>query len=461
MSNYCPDRFDDLCAYVAGELTGESARHLEEHLSECPDCRGFLVKLRADHQLLTRFSETLEPTFTRIEKNVMGSLKTPSYHWNWRKIMKTKWTKLAATATVVIIGVVGFIALFTQGKSVAFADVVRPILTARTATFRTTVNIEGVPSQTFEGMFMEPAQIRQTMPGGVMIGDWEKGKMLTLVPALKIAVVAKMKNYSQADKDLSNSNMFLNIRTLIRKTETDDGKSVKFLGEKMIDGKRAIGYNISEPFENTTVWADAETLLPIRIECTLASLKGMGLKGTFVMSDIAFDVDLNESLFSLDVPEGYSVQTVQTDASKPREEDLIEAFRLWADAGAGKLPSDLNISQAMAELMKIVMEKKAPLRVDRNQQAPEQQKQQMLEFVGVYGEIWPKIARGLGFVHQLPADSDWYYAGKDAALGDADTPIFWYRPEGSKTYRVIYGDLSVRDSSVDQLPHTAAGQEEK
>ena len=80
----------------------------------------------------------------------------------------------------------------------------------------------------------------------------------------------------------------------------------------------------------------------------------------------------------------------------------------------------------------------------------------------VYAQIGPRIARGLGlFVQQLPADSDCHYAGKDVKYGDANTPIFWYRPEGSKTYRVIYGDLSVRDMSIDQLPPTAAGQEDK
>ena len=49
------------------------------------------------------------------------------------------------------------------------------------------------------------------------------------------------------------------------------------------------------------------------------------------------------------------------------------------------------------------------------------------------------------FVRHLPKQADWHYAGADATLGDAATPIFWYRPQGSETYRVIYADLSVRD----------------
>ena len=37
-------------------------------------------------------------------------------------------------------------------------------------------------------------------------------------------------------------------------------------------------------------------------------------------------------------------------------------------------------------------------------------------------------------------------------LGDADRIIFWYRPEGSEKYRVVYGDLHVGDVAADQLP---------
>jgi len=62
------------------------------------------------------------------------------------------------------------------------------------------------------------------------------------------------------------------------------------------------------------------------------------------------------------------------------------------------------------------------------------------------------IVRGIMFVQMLPADGDWHYAGKDVKLGDVDTAIFWYRPADSETYRVIYGDLSAKDVSPENLP---------
>jgi hypothetical protein len=62
------------------------------------------------------------------------------------------------------------------------------------------------------------------------------------------------------------------------------------------------------------------------------------------------------------------------------------------------------------------------------------------------------MGRGITFVQQLPADSDWHYAGKDVTFGDAETPIFWYRPEGAETYRIIYGDLSIDEVPGSERP---------
>jgi hypothetical protein len=42
--------------------------------------------------------------------------------------------------------------------------------------------------------------------------------------------------------------------------------------------------------------------------------------------------------------------------------------------------------------------------------------------------------------------------GEGVKLGDANKAIFWYRPEGATNYRVVYGDLSVKDMAPENLP---------
>jgi hypothetical protein len=63
-----------------------------------------------------------------------------------------------------------------------------------------------------------------------------------------------------------------------------------------------------------------------------------------------------------------------------------------------------------------------------------------------------KMSRGMMFATLLSAESNSHYAGQNVKHGDADTAIFWYQPEGSETYRVIYGDLSVKDVAPENLP---------
>jgi hypothetical protein len=56
------------------------------------------------------------------------------------------------------------------------------------------------------------------------------------------------------------------------------------------------------------------------------------------------------------------------------------------------------------------------------------------------------------FITQLIAERSWKYLGKGVKLGDKDRIICWYRPRGSRTYRVVYGDLSVKELEPKELP---------
>ena len=58
------------------------------------------------------------------------------------------------------------------------------------------------------------------------------------------------------------------------------------------------------------------------------------------------------------------------------------------------------------------------------------------EDVSAIIEFGMKVQRGSKFVGALPAESDWHYAGKGVWLGEAERPVFWYRPQDSETYRV-------------------------
>jgi len=392
-------------------------------------------KLR--RQMLSAFDEAAKKSIPRII----------TFQTIGRTIMKSKITKFAAAAVIIIAALIGIHQF--GGSTPAFADIVQPLLTARTATCKITINIKGEPPQTRDCMFMA-GRMRQVMPNGVIqISDKYHGQKMKLYPAEKKAVIFEMTNM-QEDKQRS-TNWFQKIRECIRQAQETEDKSVKFIGKQKIDGVTAFGYRIVENTNimDMTVWADAETLLPIRIEYSLTNAGAViEMEGTIIFSDIVFNEELDESLFSVEVPEGYESQTMQYDYEpfKPAgEEDFIQALRLWSGTTDGKFPSELNI-ETLGEFIK-VLEDKMDLKFEKSK-APDLSNPKLHEF----WRIWRRITRGIGFVSKLPSESDLHYVGKDVKFGDADTPIFWYRPEGSTTYRVIYADLSVKNVAPENLP---------
>ena len=226
-----------------------------------------------------------------------------------------------------------------------------------------------------------------------------------------------------------------------------------------------------------------------------------GVKCT--LSDFAFNVDLDESLFSIEPPAGYTVQTVQVDASQPMEKDLITLLRQYSTLMNNAFPETLDIdclrrtlgarinietmilgnerpsdeclreiaeARAEEEIVKI-MEAAWDERLRRMRNAKPDKEHEKVDgatnakdtmhkakdvFMAKYRGVDMMMTRGLGFVVELPREADAHYAGKGVSLGAPGTPIFWYRPKDAKKYRVIYADLSVREA--DTPPNVSKAQ---
>jgi len=374
------------------------------------------------------------------EKQKPGVIKSDL----WGTIMKSTFTKIAAAAVIIIAALIGILQF--GGSAPAFAEVVEPLLTARTATCKVTINLKGEPPQIRDYMFMEPGHWRQVMPSGV-IRIRHDGQRMDLYPVEKKAIIYEMTNIPE-DKQRPE-NWFKKIRERIRQAKENEDESVTFLGKQKINGIRVIGYRIVNKLDmaDMTVWADAETLLPTWIECSLAGSIPK-VEGTIIYSDIVFNEELDESLFSIQVPEGYESQTMQYDyepRKRPGEEDLIQALSLWSDKNGGKFPSELNMKAAV-ELLQLLKEKMG-LKFEKGK-AKDISNPNLHEFY----RIRRKIFRGIGFVQYLPPESDWHYAGEGVKFGEAEKPICWYRIEDSETYHVIYGDLSINDVTPKDLP---------
>lgn len=343
--------------------------------------------------------------------------------------MTSKRTKIAAAAAILIAAVIGFRFLGNPvGSTLTFAQVIQPILKASTAEFDIIIGPEDGNAPVIHDMVMG-SRIRRTVSGmgnDVAIIDLETSRILTLSEDKKEA------QYLSLEGLPSMPNYMDGLRNVLLMLDKSPEFVVEDLGVHQIDGREVVGFLAKHPRAEITLWADAETGLPVRIEQSEGQMRT-------ICKNMQFDVPFDESLFSMDVPEGYTSGGETTlDLLGATEEDFIEGLRIRAEIfGDGYFPDGVAIEDFLRSI-EAMQGKGEELGLSKEQEA----------------ELGIKMNKHLLFIRffSQKAEGEWTYRGQGVLLGDAGTPIFWYQPKDSATWRVIYGDLHVEDVTGENLP---------
>lgn len=379
-----------------------------------------LSQVQPSAQATSRALERVRQTLT--DPNILQARKSFG-----RMIMNSKWTKLAAAAVLVVAVLIGL--QFVGGSTVTFAQVIQPILNANTAILDIVVGVDDPNTPVIHDMVMG-SRIRRTMSnveGNVSIIDLESGRILNLTEAKKEAVYIDLKGLP------SMPNYMEQLRSVIVQLQDSPHFVVEELGTRDIDGRRAVGFLAKHPRSEITIWADAKTGLPIRID----QKDGQML---VIAKNLQFDAPMDESQFSMEVPAGYKQQQMNLDLFGSTEADFVEGLRVLAERyGDGRFPDSVALEDFL---------KRIPAMQEREKQfklSPEED-----------AALGNKIQKHLLFLRFFKGEGKWYYRGKGVKLGEAEKAIFWYRPRGAQTYRVIYGDLHVADVAPESLPEPVA-----
>jgi len=383
-------------------------------------------------KLIRNLSDTTNARMDeRVRKNMLHALvesEKPSalMRPNLRRIiMKSKITRFAAAAAIIIVGLV-VISQFLGG-TVTFAQVIEPILNARTVVFDLFVGEDETGPVIHD--IMKDSRIRRTMsnmPNNIMIIDLDSTKMLTLDPQTKGAAYVDIEG---AVQEATRSYLVL-VREIVTKLKDHPEWQVTELGEREIDGQRAIGFGVNGGDQQLMVWADPRMAVPIRIELRRRQ------SVIAIFKNIEFDVPVDDSLVSMEVPAGYTLHEGELNLSDFNEQDFIETLRIWAELlHDGKFPNGLSAEDFIARVPL------AGAKIDQLDISDEQKLQRGMQ-----------LGRGITFFQFLRHQNEYYYAGEGVTLGDAEKAIFWYLPEHSRNWRVIYGDLSVKDVAPENLP---------
>ena len=372
--------------------------------------------------------------FDKSEKTILISTGPNT----WRMIMNKTMTKVAAAAAIIAIVVVGmhYLGVSPDGAGVVWADVLRNMEESQTVTFtldaenyyetdghywrKGTVKIKG-PIRRFEGIDGFRSKYGQSREETMisMMDLSRQNRFVMLYPLKKCADTADSHGYNPTlltydglKKDFHN--------------ETEES-----LGEMEINGRKAIGFRIVKDNKEIMVWVDSDTALPIQIEC-----KANDGTETFTLTNITFGVELDDQLFDMTVPDDYLAMNMSTEEFtipfELTEKYLVEGLKIAAGHRGGKFPTKFGRGRP-------------------GQEAIDKSLEEGSRIVAPIEDDFACMLATEYFV-RLPKGSEWQYVGEDVQLGDANTPVCWWKLPDSKTYRVIYGDLSIRDVEPGDLP---------
>ena len=341
--------------------------------------------------------------------------------------MKRAYRFAAAAALLVAAGLgVGWYLYNAMSPSVAFADVAQRVQNARTFQMTVEAQMPNQPPMRMKWLFKEPSGMRMEMESparSVSIFDLAGGKMLSLIPAQKQAMTMDLGQLPQGKQQV---NYLGQLRKALAGNPREKSGE-REIGERTIDGRQAKGYQVGEPGMPMEIWVDRHSgdILLVRM-----AMPDTGLipSVTTIMRDFVIDADLDDELFSMEVPAGYTaVAMPKMDVSQSTQQDLATMLGLLAEQNGGIFPDRLD--QAATS---------GPSGKDHAQ---------VREMVGkvVRGIVWLTLEQKSGKI------SNFHYAGAGVKLGDA-RPIAWWLPKGAQLYRVLRGDLTFADMPVDQLP---------
>ena len=393
------------------------------------------AELRRRLELLSQVQPSLQATsraMDRVRQTLTDPNRLQARKSIGRIIMNSKWTKLAAAAVIVIAVLVGLQFLGNPlGSNLTFAQVIQPILNANTAVFDIIIGAEDPNTPVIRDM-VAGSRIRRTISnieGNVSIIDMESGRILNLSEAKKEAAYIDLKG-------LKIPNYMDQLKNAIGMLQDSPHFVVEELGVREIDGQKVVGFLAKHPRAEITIWANAKTGLPVRIESKEGQM-------CVIAKNLRFDEPMDEALFSMDVPPGYKLQQTELDLFSATEADFVEGLRVMAEKfGDGQFPDGVALEDYL---------KRVPQITKKFEQLKLSDEEQLV--------LGKKMQQYILFLRFFKGDGKWYYRGKGVKLGEAEKPIFWYRPRDSKTYRVIYGDLHVVDVAPENLPEPLAADD--
>jgi hypothetical protein len=338
--------------------TAGSDPAIDEHLRTCDDCRQFAERIAAQHRQLKGLARTMDSRIRDNQARILEQLNGPgqvrpsSTIPIWRKIMKNQWTRWSAAAALLIAVLLLVYILPMGSSSVAFAAVLQKICNSSyTFELKFAVPDTAADGKPIQGSILEPGRMRldcEPMPGLGAISsiiDVQSSQCLILFHQQK---AAELLTNPVPSRNAGGGGFATFVTRPVKELwNLRDGKE-KSLGKKTIDGVEAEGFEVQKEDEGDIprekplhytiqIWANAKTAAPVLVEIASLPLDSSHEAIKWSMSHFTLDVQLDESLFKMEPPAGYTLshqkdlkEVVGTQKSSPQGQIVVEAVALAA-----------------------------------------------------------------------------------------------------------------------------------
>ena len=256
----------------------------------------------------------------------------------WRIIMESKMTKIAVAA-IIIVAVLTGIYLgggSIDGSNIAWADVIEPILNAKTASMDIVIG-SGDKKVVIHDDIMG-SLIRRTTPGlsnANTIIDLENMKVMVIEPEKKTVVYVELEGLGEIKNYLET------LKNVVTRLEGNPQFEVENQGVKNVEGKEYVVFVAKVNDETVTILVDPETAVPVSIVHDTPNMR-------VAADNLKFDVELDESRFNMEVPQGYKIQKAGIDFKDNSEAGFIETLRIWAEIiEDGQFPESIALEDVV------------------------------------------------------------------------------------------------------------------
>jgi len=383
-----------------------------------------------------------------------------------RIIMSKPMVRFAVAAAIIVAVLIGLNILPISG-GVALAEVLDKLKDIKTVFHRTKADMKGLPGVPSEQVAHITSEVKLSYDTGVRIKSqiqlpqrtierdtyilFEKRVLYALMPADKEYIEMILTDELMEEMDSKNGDPVTLLNAMADCEHVD-------LGHDTINGIKVWGIEATDPvlgtklgsalssgmFDSIVVrlWVDVDTKLPVCLTAK-GSAKNDEISMDLVMDDFQWNVEMAPAELEPVIPEDYKLLGQATWDVTNEGEDIVEVLEFFAEYADGRYPSSLSTMTVAREITGHLRQKLTP----------------ELSSGGLPKEILDKLMK-LERVGQMYAalenesKNPAYYGDKVTAEFPHAVLLRW--KIGDDMYRVVFGDLSTRDVTSDELAQLEA-----